>query len=188
MIEIQSNLPLQIALYFNAFYSAIWSLFTLALFIGKMHLFGSMNNKKLVIIFLIIFICVVVIEPIRIYAGWTGNLSERVPKTFAFLLLTILQFGLQIYLSGFQSLNSPLNIIFGVVHLVFLSIEMVLGIYAIKNFIKLSGIRFSLYFNSDGAIYQPPEEPELKYLEEFEDIMSTSTCVSEKPNQAMPID
>jgi transmembrane protein 17 len=187
-MEIHSNLPLQIALYFNAFYSAIWSLFTLALFIGKIHLFGSMNNKKLVIIFIIIFICVVVIEPIRIYSGWTGNLSERVPKTFAFLLLTLLQFGLQIYLSGFQSLNSPLNIIFGVIHLVFLSIETVFGIYAIRNFIRLSGIRFSMYFNSDGTVYQPPEEPELKNLEEFDDIMSTSTSASEIRNHTLSMD
>ncbi len=79
MVRIHSNLPLQMCLYYHAYYSIVFYVFTLALFIAKTQ-----------------------------------------------LLLLLL--------------------------------EMIFTLVALRRFIIVSGVRFSLYFNKDGTLYQPSTE------------------------------
>jgi hypothetical protein len=155
-------------IYFHVFYSIIWILCTLALAVAKVIMFEEAIEVKFLIAFIVLFICSSAMELPRLYIGWSGNLSEKVPKMFGFLIFTFFQFGIQLYLSGWQFVHMPLNILLGIVNLIFLTLEMIFGIITIRHFIRLSGVRFAMYFNRDGTLYQAQEDMNADVIREFE--------------------
>lgn len=156
-------------IYFHMYYSIVFYIFTLALFIAKKRMFNDMIDQRFFIVFIIIFIASIIIELARVLIGWSGNLSEKVPKTFAFLLFTLFQIALHFYLTIMQPVSIPINIIFGVTQLLLLLLELIFGLMALKRFVHVSGARFSLYFNKDGTLYQPEEDNKDRLeLQEFE--------------------
>ena len=99
--EIVSDLPLQVCLFFNACYFPFWLACELASASAKyQHL-----NYLYKIVLVTVLVAVVLIEVTRLYLGYLGNLTEKVPELAGFWLLTVL---LQFPLQGFLLLNGDL--------------------------------------------------------------------------------
>lgn len=79
--EVLSNLPLQMALYFHLCYFPVWLVTQCAL-----HELPVLGGKARLALYLILFL----VEPLRLYLGYSGNLLERVSTLFAFWVLTLL--------------------------------------------------------------------------------------------------
>ncbi|CAF1132330.1 unnamed protein product [Brachionus calyciflorus] len=88
-VEYASSLPLQIILYFNAYFSIVWAIGTS--FLWPILGFSSTEDTRVwIILILFSFILLVIFEIIRLYIGYVGNLSERVPELTGFWLLTLM--------------------------------------------------------------------------------------------------
>ena len=70
----------------------------------KYHLLNYLYKFVLVTI----LVAVIIIELVRLYLGYLGNLTEKVPELAGFWLLTIL---LQLPLQGFLLLNTDLILV-----------------------------------------------------------------------------
>ncbi|XP_060894385.1 transmembrane protein 17A isoform X2 [Labrus mixtus] len=75
--ELVSHLPLQMMLYFNMFYFPCWWFSAVFMLEVKALLITGM-------------ILLTVIEVVRLYLGYIGNLKEKVPELAAFWLLSFL--------------------------------------------------------------------------------------------------
>ncbi|XP_075073308.1 transmembrane protein 17 [Mixophyes fleayi] len=85
-VDIVSSLPLQMSLYFNTFYFPFWWIcYVLTLQLKYVLL---PDHYKFILVTLLILMSV--IELIRLYLGYSGNLQEKVPELAGFWLLSIL--------------------------------------------------------------------------------------------------
>ncbi|KAL3226516.1 hypothetical protein MRX96_004405 [Rhipicephalus microplus] len=76
--ELLTSLPLQMAVYFNLFYSPLWLISRcLALYIKLRYL--SLTQQT---ISAAILIMMTAVEPPRLYLGYAGNLGEEVVVAF----------------------------------------------------------------------------------------------------------
>ncbi|XP_015181117.1 PREDICTED: transmembrane protein 17B-like isoform X2 [Polistes dominula] len=111
--QIQSSLPLQMALYFNYFQlTDVYKFITVA-----------------------VFLLISVLECTRLYLGYLGNLDEKIPELASFWLIsTLIQFPLELFilLDSRTMLNFTEQIINSVM-IFFLSIEIIFGTIALKN-------------------------------------------------------
>ena len=125
------------------------------------------------VIFWLVLIGWTVIEFPRLLIGYTGNLKEKVPRVFAFMILSTIQPLMFIYFLFYQPDIKPLDIIIGTIQLVFYVLEYIFGIVALRIFTRVSGIRYKMYFNKDGtlALDDPEEDEEINInkVEAFED-------------------
>ena len=97
--QLVSNLPLQMVLYLNVIYFPCWLGVTIMVTSVKFHLLNYLYKFVLVTI----LVAVIIIEVVRLYLGYLGNLTEKVPELAGFWLLTIL---LQLPLQGFLLFNT----------------------------------------------------------------------------------
>eukprot|EP00047_Mylnosiga_fluctuans_P014146 m.35718 g.35718 ORF g.35718 m.35718 type:complete len:159 (-) comp5352_c0_seq2:278-754(-) len=115
-----SSLPLQVCLYFNCFYWPLW-------LIGCIVTTSSNSIFGGDVIHVLLYIVIAVIEPLRLYVGYSSNLREKVSALFGFLLLSVLfEFPIVVALafrSGAHAMEWALNI----VQLTFLFAEGVFG-------------------------------------------------------------
>ena len=102
--QLMSNLPLQVLLYLNVIYFPCWLSVILMVVSVKFHLLNYLYKFVLVTI----LVAVIVIEIVRLYLGYLGNLTEKVPELAGFWLLTIL---LQLPLQGFLLFNTDLILV-----------------------------------------------------------------------------
>ncbi|KAI4500869.1 hypothetical protein M0802_004080 [Mischocyttarus mexicanus] len=129
--QIQSSLPLQMALYFNVHFLPIW------FFIGVISLdykyFQLTDVYKFITV--AVFLLISVLECTRLYLGYLGNLDEKIPELASFWLIsTLIQFPLELFL--LLDSRTMLNFIEQIVNSVmvfFLSIEIIFGTIALKN-------------------------------------------------------
>nr|XP_033776521.1 transmembrane protein 17 isoform X2 [Geotrypetes seraphini] len=84
--EVVSNLPLQMSLYFNVFYFPFWWV----CYVTILQLKYSVLPDYYKFILVTILILVSLIEVIRLYLGYMGNLQEKVPELAGFWLLSVL--------------------------------------------------------------------------------------------------
>ncbi|XP_075698383.1 transmembrane protein 17A-like [Rhinoderma darwinii] len=85
-IDIVSSLPLQMSLYFNTFYFPVWWICDVLTLQLKYVLLP--DHYKFILVTLLILMSV--IEVIRLFLGYSGNLQEKVPELAGFWLLSIL--------------------------------------------------------------------------------------------------
>ncbi|XP_068111630.1 transmembrane protein 17A-like isoform X1 [Hyperolius riggenbachi] len=85
-VDIVSSLPLQISLYFNTFYFPFWWISDVIALQLKYILLP--DHYKFILVTLLILMSV--IEVIRLFLGYRGNLQEKVPELAGFWLLSIL--------------------------------------------------------------------------------------------------
>ncbi|CAF0980709.1 unnamed protein product [Rotaria magnacalcarata] len=143
-IDYSSSLPLQMLLYFNVCFFPCW-LFSLTFVLPVLTLNGD-NNPIILMVFAFVFKAI--IEFIRLYLGYTGNLAERMPELTAFCLLTIIfQIPLSIFLLIYPliaPLTVQLSLIFSVeiIYIAFLVLEAVFGIYAVRIMVTAQSSRF----------------------------------------------
>jgi transmembrane protein 17 len=102
--EIASNLPLQMLLYFNVYFALFWGLLVLANMVFR-ESYMTTNPAYLVLCPLILSVWSIV-EPLRLYFGYVGNLQEKVPHLTGFWLLTLLP---QIPLAFFFIIAKPIT-------------------------------------------------------------------------------
>ena len=102
--QLVSNLPLQVLLYLNVVYFPCWLGVTLMVCTVKYHLLNYLYKFVLVTV----LVAIVIIEVVRLYLGYLGNLTEKVPELAGFWLLTIL---LQLPLQGFLLFNTDLILV-----------------------------------------------------------------------------
>ena len=91
-------------LYFNVIYFPFWLSVTIMVMTIKYHLLNYLYKFVLVTV----IVAVIIIELVRLYLGYLGNLTEKVPELAGFWLLTIL---LQLPLQGFLLLNTDLILV-----------------------------------------------------------------------------
>ena len=143
-IDYSSSLPLQMLLYFNVCFFPCW-LFSLT-FVLPILALATANYHVILMVFAFIFKAV--IECVRLYLGYAGNLAERMPELTAFCLLTIIfQIPLSIFLLIYQliaTIEVQLALIFAVeiLYLTFLVLEAGFGIYAVRIMVTAQSSRF----------------------------------------------
>ncbi|KAK6468607.1 transmembrane protein 17B-like [Huso huso] len=96
--EVASNLPLQMSLYFNAFFFPFWWISEVVMLDLKYP--ALQDYYKFILV--TVLVVMTAIELIRVYLGYTGNLQEKVPELAGFCLLSLL---LQLPLILFQLFN-----------------------------------------------------------------------------------
>ncbi|XP_067686920.1 transmembrane protein 17-like [Haliotis asinina] len=145
--EYVTNLPLQMALFFNACYSPLWMI-TIAVVIEAKFAYLNMLYQ---IIVTAVFIAYSIIEVVRLYLGYVGNLMERVPELAGFWLLTVL---LQLPLILLMTFNEdakvvPLERAVNIVKALFIVFEVICGYFAIRIMVNYQVTKFHLQQFSD---------------------------------------
>jgi hypothetical protein len=102
-----ANVPLQIMLFSNSCLSILYAVVIGAVAVEKS--IGYSHDVPIVALFLW-----VVIEPIRLSLGFSGNLTEKVPNLATYLLMTVFpQLPLVVYLGYLQGVTFPIDNILG---------------------------------------------------------------------------
>ena len=84
--EIVTDLPLQMCLFFNLCYFPFWLITSIVIAYVKFeHL-----NYLYKFILVTLLVATTIIEITRLYLGYLGNLTEKVPELAGFWLLTVL--------------------------------------------------------------------------------------------------
>ncbi|KAJ7309591.1 hypothetical protein JRQ81_007644 [Phrynocephalus forsythii] len=137
-----SSLPLQMLLYFNAFYCPFWCLSEGVMLELKFHLLPNYYQALHVAAYLVI-ICV---EALRLYLGYIGNLQEKVPELAGFALLSFLveMPTLLFILADPYVLRLPLEIAVHLVLLLFLTSEITAASFALRVMTKKLAMEFFL--------------------------------------------
>ncbi|KAL1283405.1 Transmembrane protein 17B [Trichinella pseudospiralis] len=142
--EIISSLPLQMTVYFNAYFAPCWVTAHLYTLFQKYSTLDGTQKSILVIAHIVM----IVVEIVRLYLGFVGNLSENgsfsVPKLAGFWITTLmLQFPMMIY----QSISSdwsalPLERAVDGLQTIFLIFELIIGFLAVKRIAKFQYSKF----------------------------------------------
>ncbi|XP_046361460.1 transmembrane protein 17-like [Haliotis rufescens] len=140
--EYVTNLPLQMALFFNACYSPLWMITSAVVIEAK---FAYLNMLYQIIV-TAVFIAYSIIEIVRLYLGYVGNLMERVPELAGFWLLTVL---LQLPLILLMTFNEdakivPLERAVNIVKALFIVFEVICGYFAIRIMVNYQVTKFHL--------------------------------------------
>ncbi|XP_013421693.1 transmembrane protein 17B-like [Lingula anatina] len=140
--EYMSNLPLQMSLYFNVFYYPIWLVTAVVMLEAKYLALDTLYQ----IILIAVLVVMTIVEAIRLYLGYVGNLTEKVPELAGFWLLTLL---LQLPLIMFLLFNEaavllPLERAMHIVMFVFILFEGVCGYFAIRIMVNYQVTKFHM--------------------------------------------
>ncbi|XP_036382124.1 transmembrane protein 17A [Megalops cyprinoides] len=140
--EVASHLPLQMLLYFNAFYFPFWWLSEVFTLDVKFDLLPRYYQGLLVtgIALLTVF------EGLRLYLGYVGNLKEKVPELAGFWLLTFL-FQLPIllfFLTDEGTIILPLERAVHSIYLLFIVSEVLAAFLALRTMSRKLTLQFHL--------------------------------------------
>ncbi|KAM4810341.1 transmembrane protein 17B-like isoform 1-T1 [Rhinophrynus dorsalis] len=151
--EVVANLPLQMMLYFNALFFPFWFVSEIITVELKYHLLNVYYQFLLIIILIILTL----VEILRLYLGYIGNLHEKVPELAGFLLLTFLiQMPLILFLVTDQEfILLPLEFAVHVIYMLFINAEITLSFLVLKTMTRKLATQFYLH---------QPEDLEDKHL------------------------
>ncbi|XP_053140314.1 transmembrane protein 17 isoform X1 [Hemicordylus capensis] len=141
--KIVSNLPLQMSLYFNLCFFPFWWLSSVVV----LQLKYSFLPDYYKFILVTVIILSTLIEIIRLYLGYMGNLQEKVPELAGFWLLSLL---LQLPLILFLLLNEglkiqPLERAIHIIFVIFLVFQVITAFLALKRMVNQLATRFHLH-------------------------------------------
>ncbi|XP_069727349.1 transmembrane protein 17B-like [Phaenicophaeus curvirostris] len=147
--EVLASLPLQMMLYFNAYYCPVWCLVEGMMLQLKYHLLPWHYQFLLVTAFIILSLG----EGSRLYLGYVGNLQEKVPELAGFLLLSFLiQLPLLLFLmTDNHIIRLPLEMAVHSLFLAFLIAEIVAAFFALKTMTKQLAAQFYLRQFKEGG-------------------------------------
>ncbi|KAK3927590.1 Transmembrane protein 17B, partial [Frankliniella fusca] len=83
--EITSCLPLQMSLYLNVIFFPFWILISTVMLYLKYEYLTTIHK----FILILIIVCLTINEIVRLYLGYLGNLSEKVPELAGFWVLSV---------------------------------------------------------------------------------------------------
>ncbi|XP_075710906.1 transmembrane protein 17B-like [Rhinoderma darwinii] len=128
--EVVSSLPLQMTLYFNMLFFPIWLICEVIMLELKYHLLPGYYQFLLITAVTILTL----IESLRLYLGYIGNLHEKVPELAGFLLLTFLiQIPLILFLLTDEHIVIlPLEFAVHTIYIIFLKIELLVSFFVLK--------------------------------------------------------
>ncbi|XP_060579132.1 transmembrane protein 17-like [Ruditapes philippinarum] len=137
-----TNLPLQMAIYFNAFFSPFWIIVTLVGFEVKYEYLSILYKITLIAV----YVTYTIIEVVRLYVGYIGNLMERVPELAGFWLLTLLiQFPLiLLVLFNEDAKILPFERAVNIIEALFVLFEIICGYIAIRIMVNYQVTKFHL--------------------------------------------
>ncbi|GLI66074.1 hypothetical protein VaNZ11_009793 [Volvox africanus] len=142
--RIASNVFLQQLLYYRIFFNIAWLIFWMV-FIFKNYWVG-LKLKDKDIIRTIFFIFWFLAEPIRMFAGWYGNLQENLPWLLMFTILSLVpEQGTILYLLIGSSRRNAYTRAVQIVMLVFQWIELLTGLYTCVTMYKVQKRQFYLF-------------------------------------------
>ncbi|XP_005102655.1 transmembrane protein 17B [Aplysia californica] len=145
--EYVTNLPLQMALYFNCFFFPLWLIGSLVILELKWEYLDDLYRIVLAAVYIVYFI----IEIVRLYLGYLGNLMERVPELAGSWLLTLLLSTPLILLLNINDsaillpMERALHLIMGI----FVLFEVVIGYFAIRAMVNYQVTKYHLQQFSD---------------------------------------
>ncbi|XP_023716245.1 transmembrane protein 17 isoform X3 [Cryptotermes secundus] len=130
--EIVSSLPLQMSLYFNVVFFPVW-------------LYECLSNIYRFIV-VTVLIAVIGIECLRLYMGYLGNLTEKIPELAGFWMLSLLlQMPLQLFLFvNEETVPLPIERVVQGVMLSFLAVQLVSGFFALRHASQHQANRFHI--------------------------------------------
>ncbi|XP_072375109.1 transmembrane protein 80-like [Scyliorhinus torazame] len=129
-----SSIPLQIVYYFNVFYYSFYFLATLLMVIYKSQVFSFPDGN--LALDLILLILMVILEMIRLYLGFKGNLIEEAIPIVTSLVLTIGSLLLCLYFLFWQTYVLKADVIINAILLVTYGLEGILDIIAVSAFAR----------------------------------------------------
>ncbi|NXY50809.1 TMM17 protein, partial [Ceuthmochares aereus] len=140
--EILSSLPLQMSLYFNVYFFPFWWLTAVVM----LHLKYPVLSDYYKFILIIIMILASLIEVIRLYLGYMGNLQEKVPELAGFWLLSLLlQLPMILFLLFNESLKiQPLEQAVHIVFVLFLTFQVIAAFFTLKRMVNKLATHFCL--------------------------------------------
>ncbi|XP_077171494.1 transmembrane protein 17 isoform X1 [Paroedura picta] len=141
--ELVSNLPLQMSLYFNLCFFPFWWVSSVVMLQLKYPVLPDYYKFILVTIMIINSL----IEVIRLYLGYLGNLQEKVPELAGFWLLSLfLQLPLILFLLLNEGLKiQPLERAVHIVFVAFLVFQVAVAFLALKKMVNQLAARFRLH-------------------------------------------
>ncbi|XP_026786836.3 transmembrane protein 17A [Pangasianodon hypophthalmus] len=140
--KVSSHLPLQMFLYFNMFFFPFWWLSEIVMLDLKFTLLPGYYQCLMVVGMIIIS----VLEVLRVYLGYVGNLKEKVPELAAFWLIS-LAFQLPIllfFLTDEGLLILPLERVMHSLYLAFLLGEVLSSFVALRVMTRKLALQFHL--------------------------------------------
>ncbi|KAJ8002957.1 hypothetical protein DPEC_G00164350 [Dallia pectoralis] len=140
--EVVSSLPLQMSLFFNMSFFPLWLISEVVM----LHLKYPVLPDYYKFILTTIVILMTLIEAIRLYLGYTGNLQEKVPELAGFWLLSLLlQFPLILFLLFNQAvLTQPLEIGVHIILALFILTQAISGFAALRGMVRHKESHFHL--------------------------------------------
>ncbi|XP_007936222.1 transmembrane protein 17 [Orycteropus afer afer] len=140
--EMVSSLALQVSLYFNTYFFPLWWVSSITMLYTKYSILP--DYYKFIVVTIIIL--VTLIEAIRLYLGYMGNLQEKVPELAGFWLLSLLlQLPLILFLLFNEGLKSlPMEKAIHIIFTLFLTFQVVAAFLALKRMVNQLATRFHL--------------------------------------------
>ncbi|XP_069684449.1 transmembrane protein 17B-like [Periplaneta americana] len=140
--EIVSNLPLQMSLYFNVIFFPFWLCTVITMLQLKYECLSNIYR----FIVVTILIAVIGIECLRLYMGYLGNLTEKIPELAGFWMLSLLlQFPLQMFLFvNEETIPSPIERAVQGIMLSFLIVQLISGFFALRHASQHQAKRFHI--------------------------------------------
>ncbi|XP_051238393.1 transmembrane protein 17B isoform X2 [Dicentrarchus labrax] len=140
--RVLSSLHLQMSLYFNMWFFPLWWISETTM----LHLKYPALPDYYKFILVTVLIVMTLIEAIRLFLGYTGNLQEKVPELAGFWLLSIL---LQFPLILFQLFNEAILILplergVHIVLAIFILTQALSGFVALRDMVKHTESQFHL--------------------------------------------
>ena len=148
--QLNGSLPLQLCLYYNAWFSLVYGIILVYL---SAHKSFNLQNLDFTQSFLMPFSTFIWCgtEIARCWFGYHGNLKEKVPQLSAFVLFSCFpQAPCLLYLSFGQTIRYPVEFPLGVVGLIFLVVEIWLAKRALYHFIDRQTAGFLRLQQTDG--------------------------------------
>nr|XP_020654763.1 transmembrane protein 17B-like [Pogona vitticeps] len=151
-----SSLPLQMMLYFNAFYFPFWCLSEGVMLELKYCLLPTYYQ----VLHVAAYLMIILVEGSRLYLGYLGNLQEKVPELAGFVLLSFLieTPTLLFILVDPYVLKLPLEIAVHLVLLLFLASEITAASFALRGMTKQLAMQFYLKQFEEGPDRAGPGE------------------------------
>lgn len=148
--EIASSLPLQMLLYFNVQFSLFWGAMILALMVLQEN-YLEVNTAYRVLSPLLLSVWFI-IEPLRLFFGYVGNLQEKVPQLTGFWLFTLIP---QLPITFFFIVALPLKVngtsiqlsfqrAGSIILMCFVFFEAIMGYYALRRMVKSQVLKFHM--------------------------------------------
>eukprot|EP00823_Brevimastigomonas_motovehiculus_P003478 TRINITY_DN2127_c0_g1_i1.p1 TRINITY_DN2127_c0_g1~~TRINITY_DN2127_c0_g1_i1.p1 ORF type:complete len:275 (-),score=37.78 TRINITY_DN2127_c0_g1_i1:87-911(-) len=155
--RIVSSRTLQQLLYFNAFFS--FTYFIVEIFVLRYKSL-NVNDIRADLVNIVVFSLWALIEFLRIYNGWVGNLQEGVHQLSSSLLLIVFpQFFLLLYLAFFQKPLYPFDHIIAAILFIFMVLEIIFEIVSIRAIIQDKRARLPVDFAAEMHANQNAQAP-----------------------------